>query len=141
MAVGLRPESAAVRALATAFTPSRAAAGADIADWVRAPEWALYAGIAVWASLPQPVRRAHSEYYLAKTVDGKAAARVALRAARSVSNIKHNGRARRKRPPHRSRAHAPVGGHEGLKHGTGKGTGSRWTLAEPGSPMASTSSG
>jgi hypothetical protein len=42
---------------------------------------AACAGIADWASLPEPVQRAHSEYYLAKTVEGKAAARVAIRAA------------------------------------------------------------
>ncbi len=42
----LRFEAAVVRALVTPSTPSRAAAGAGIADWALPPEWALYAGIA-----------------------------------------------------------------------------------------------
>ncbi len=82
-------EAAPGRALANALTPSPAAAGAAGALVTarpaseQAPAWAGYAGIADWASLPEPVQRALSEYFLATTVDGKAAARVALRAAQS----------------------------------------------------------
>jgi hypothetical protein len=47
------------------------------------PAWPLYAGIADWASLPEPLQRARSEHFLATTVAGKAAARVALRTAQA----------------------------------------------------------
>ncbi len=72
----LRSEAPAVRALANASTPSRAAAGAGIADGALAPDSALYADIVDWPSLPEPVQRARSEYCLAKTVDGKADAQI-----------------------------------------------------------------
>ncbi len=54
--------------------------------WAVAPEWALYAGSEQSASLPEPVQRARGECYFAQTVDGKAAARVALRAAQSEAD-------------------------------------------------------
>jgi hypothetical protein len=84
-------QAAAARALVTASTPLRAAAGAAGAlaptraarkaapVGTLVPEWSLYEGITDCASLPEPVKRARSQYYLVNTVDRKAAARVALR--------------------------------------------------------------